>query len=328
MTTYRNPSHPAAFLMILAAAFMLTNVFVSEAQAKPRHRQNIDVSFDELDARVVRGKLQVTYEIDRHDWRKLQRLHIRPRLNVYTPARPGQFTYATSAELNRRDAKIIFPHHVTPADWARNVEVRLSGDRKRVKIATTSYQGTCGSRVRVALQNRRGKGHRGRGHGHGHGHGHGGRNDVAIINACNAQTTWSGDLNTCIKKAQGLGYGAPAVVNACGASTSWSGDFFDCLDLSNGVRSNKVGVIKACDNATSWSGEFETCLKSAASYRADAAPTINACKAATSWSGDFNDCMSAARPLGHRAPRVVDACDAATSWSGEFKQCLAAARRS
>lgn len=312
----RNPSRPVSFLIILAVAFVMASLVTRDASAEHRPR-NLDIALDQLDVSVVRGRLHVTYEVNRHDWRMLKKLHIRPRLNLYLPKRPGVFEFVQSAPITSRAATIEYSRDLTPRR-GRYAEVRLSGERGRTKIATTSYGSSCASRIRIALQ-RPSRRHHDRGH-------HG--NEVAVIESCSRNTTWSGDLNQCIAKAQGIESNAPATINACGASTSWSGDFLSCLDLAGNLGRSSAATIRACESATSWSGDFKSCLKSAAAYHGDAAPTINACKAATDWSGDFKDCVNDARRLGYRAPQIVNACGNATSWSGEFKQCLAAAHRS
>ncbi len=318
---HRNPSRPTAFIIALAVAFVLVSLFARDVFADHPSR-DLDVRFTALDVDMHRGGLRVTYEIDHQDWHALQRAHIRPRLNLYAPGHQGRFEFVQSVRLDA-DAGTIEYARGTISRHTRFVEVRLSGERGRTRIARTSFGSDCARRVRLAV-------HRPgppRGHGHGHGHGHGEYDEVALIEACARSTSWSGDLNQCIAKARNLDHDAPATIVACSSATSWSGDFLACLDLAANVGRNRPGTIAACSAATSWSGDFKSCLGTAAGYRSDASPTIAACKAATTWSGDFKSCLDEARFLGPRGARVVDACGAATSWSGEFKQCLVGARR-
>ena len=286
MRTSRHFTFRCVTVIFALAALLLTNLISASAFAE--HPRDLEVAFDELDVRVVDGELHTTYEIDRRDWRELQRLRIRPRLNLYTENRRGTFEFAYSVPLSYRTATVAFPADVTPYR-ARAVEVRLSGERGRTRIARTSYGHDCSTRVRVAVYRPASPRH------HPTHPRRPPQNDVALINACSANTSWSGDLDKCIVKASAISHGAPDAVNACGAATSWSGDFLSCLDHAATIRRNHVGAIQACSAATSWAGDFKQCLQTAATYHGDATPTIHACSAATDWAGDFNHCLVAAR---------------------------------
>lgn len=299
---HRSSSRPVPFLFFLGAALILGSLFARDAFADHPYRE-IDVRLDHLDVRAERGELRVSYAIDRGSWRAIEGAHLRPRLNLYAPnGRRGPARFVHSVAINHREAVLVFDGHLVPR--AETVEIRLSGERGRTRIVTTSYGADCSDRVRVAVARpHRDKPGRGHGHGHGddkhddHGHGHGDNRDVAIIEACSASTSWSTDFNACVQKGKRIGYDAPASIAACSAATSWSTDFQGCLDRAANIRHDRVA-------------------------------TIHACSAATSWSTDFQACLDEARHLGGAASQVVDACSAATSWSTDFRQCLVSARRS
>ena len=320
---------PARLFAVLALALAMT---FSASNAFADHpRRNLDVELDYVDVRVDHGKLRVTYTIDRDDWYRITKRHIRPRLNLYTPYQRGRFSYAHSVPVHHRTATIYFPHDVTPTR-GKFVELRLSGERGRTRIATTSYNGDCAQRVRVEVVREVHHSH-GHGHGHGHGHSHGkkkghGHGKGHVHGKGNAKGHKHDDYVRDRKRDRRFERDHRAeIIAACDRNTSWSGELNHCIDRAV-ANHYTPSLIDACGGATSWSGEFHQCLTNAAPIRGNRVATIQACDDATSWSGEFNMCLQKAQDLGRRAPGIVDACDHATSWSGEFQQCLDTSRRS
>lgn len=287
-----------ALLTLAALAFTASTASAQHRPTRPapqkHHRppapqQNLNVAFDSLRVTADRSSVTIQYTIDNQDWRQLSRHNIRPRLNLYTASRHGEFTFAHAADLPTRTGEVTFSGVSLRRSDA--VELRLSGDRGRVKIATTAYRNTRGNRVRIAVASppppRRD--HRPPAHPPARRW-----TQAELIDACNNATSWSSDLSKCIEKGGRLA-DAPNTVAACGAQTQWSSDLLKCLDLAANLRFNPDATIRACGAQTQWSSDFVSCLTEAPHLGRDAVEIVNSCGAATQWSTDFKNCLVASR---------------------------------
>ena len=297
------PRHTSTFFIALAVLIVGLGFWSGDAFARPP-MQTIDVRFDHVAAKQKKGALDLSYRIEKGDWKKLRYAHIRPKLNVYRHSHQRGAEFVTSVDITEREGVI----YLKGFERTDEIQVRLSGHHRGKRIGDMGYKKQCAKRITVAVH-----------HPASHGVGWSKTARKRLLASCGK---FGMNVNACFPLAKKYGEFAPAAFEACSAASDWRSDFTSCIDNSKAIRGKRVAkTIASCDRATEWASDFRSCLKLSANLNQRRAKTIDACDAATQWSSEFRSCMKLATAYTRAAP-VIDACSAQTQWSSEFTSCM------